>query len=186
MAYASRRLAARAAHGGGDPARAWCGWPTRLPRRGRGASRSWRARLSPRVLEAPARLDDVRRELDEYFEGRRDELRPADRLVAHPRLHPRGAAGHRADRLRRGRAPTRRSPARPAARAPSGPPATRSGANPMPVVVPCHRVLRTGGALGGYTGGHRAQGVPAAPRGRARLTAARLQSVGSPERWPSG
>ena len=27
------------------------------------------------------------------------------------------------------------------------------GANPMPVVVPCHRVLRTGGALGGYTGG---------------------------------
>ena len=27
------------------------------------------------------------------------------------------------------------------------------GANPMPVIVPCHRVLRTGGALGGYTGG---------------------------------
>ncbi|HZB07337.1 MAG TPA: MGMT family protein, partial [Thermoleophilaceae bacterium] len=27
------------------------------------------------------------------------------------------------------------------------------GANPMPVVVPCHRVLRTGGKLGGYTGG---------------------------------
>ena len=27
------------------------------------------------------------------------------------------------------------------------------GANPMPIVVPCHRVVRTGGALGGYTGG---------------------------------
>jgi methylated-DNA-[protein]-cysteine S-methyltransferase len=27
------------------------------------------------------------------------------------------------------------------------------GANPMPVVVPCHRVLRSGGGLGGYTGG---------------------------------
>ena len=27
------------------------------------------------------------------------------------------------------------------------------GANPMPIVVPCHRVLRTGGGLGGYTGG---------------------------------
>ena len=27
------------------------------------------------------------------------------------------------------------------------------GSNPMPIVVPCHRVLRTGGALGGYTGG---------------------------------
>ena len=27
------------------------------------------------------------------------------------------------------------------------------GANPLPLVVPCHRVLRTGGALGGYGGG---------------------------------
>ena len=27
------------------------------------------------------------------------------------------------------------------------------GANPVPIVVPCHRVLRTGGGLGGYTGG---------------------------------
>jgi methylated-DNA-[protein]-cysteine S-methyltransferase len=27
------------------------------------------------------------------------------------------------------------------------------GANPIPIVVPCHRVLRTGGGLGGYTGG---------------------------------
>ena len=27
------------------------------------------------------------------------------------------------------------------------------GANPIPIVVPCHRVLRSGGALGGYGGG---------------------------------
>ena len=30
---------------------------------------------------------------------------------------------------------------------------TALGANPLPIVVPCHRVLRTGGALGGYGGG---------------------------------
>ncbi len=35
----------------------------------------------------------------------------------------------------------------------SAPPATPLGSNPIPVVVPCHRVLRTGGKLGGYTGG---------------------------------
>jgi methylated-DNA-[protein]-cysteine S-methyltransferase len=29
------------------------------------------------------------------------------------------------------------------------------GANPIPIVVPCHRVLATGGGLGGYTGGVR-------------------------------
>ena len=43
--------------------------------------------------------------------------------------------------------------ARPAARAAPGPPGTRSGSNPIPIVIPCHRVLRTGGALGGYGGG---------------------------------
>ena len=59
-------------------------------------------RISPRVLEAPARLDGVRRELDEYFDGRRTELRDADRLAALERLpaaRPRGVPGHP---LRRG------------------------------------------------------------------------------------
>ena len=110
--------------------------------------------LSPRVLEAPARLDQVRRELDEYFEGRRDGLRPADRLVATRAASPREVLrADRAHRLRRGVAPTPRWPSRA-----GSPRAVRAagnalGANPIPVVVPCHRVLRTGGALGGYTGG---------------------------------
>jgi methylated-DNA-[protein]-cysteine S-methyltransferase len=80
-------------------------------------------RISPRVLEAPARLDGVRRELDEYFEGRLTEFStPIDWQLSHGFL------------LR----------AREACAAIK---------NPIPIVVPCHRVLRTGGGLGGYGGG---------------------------------
>ena len=110
------------------------------------------AKLSPRIIEAPARLDDIRRELDEYFEGRRTsfDLRLDWALT-------RGFT-------RRVLQATARIPygevssyARVAAAAGS-PKATRAagnalGTNPIPIVVPCHRVLRTGGALGGYTGG---------------------------------
>src|SRR5215207_7747284 len=109
-------------------------------------------RVSPRVLEAPARLDPVRRELDEYFAGRRTEFDvPIDWALS---------SGFTREVLRA----TARigygqvsSYAKVAAEAGS-PRATRAagnalGSNPMPVVVPCHRVLRTGGSLGGYTGG---------------------------------
>jgi methylated-DNA-[protein]-cysteine S-methyltransferase len=109
-------------------------------------------RVSPRVMQAPARLDDARRELDEYFAGRRDGFDlPIDWSLT------RGFAG---DVLRQ----TARIPfgatstyTEVATRAGS-PRAVRAagnalGANPIPVIVPCHRVLRTGGALGGYTGG---------------------------------
>jgi methylated-DNA-[protein]-cysteine S-methyltransferase len=110
------------------------------------------ARVSPRVLEAPARLDEPRRELDEYFGGRRTEFDlPIDWSVL------------RGFTLKVLRATARidfgelRSYADVASEAGS-PRAVRAagnalGANPMPVVVPCHRVVRTGGALGGYTGG---------------------------------
>jgi methylated-DNA-[protein]-cysteine S-methyltransferase len=109
-------------------------------------------KLSPRVLEAPARLDLVRRELDEYFEGRRTGFDvPIDWELT---------AGFTSAVLRAtaqiefGRTSTYADVARRA----GSPRAVRAagnalGANPMPVVVPCHRVLRTGGALGGYTGG---------------------------------
>ena len=109
-------------------------------------------RVSPRVLEAPARLDPIRRELDEYFDGRRTAFDlPIDWVLT---------AGFAREVLRA----TARigygqvsSYARVAAEAGS-PRATRAagnalGSNPVPVVVPCHRVLRTGGGLGGYTGG---------------------------------
>ena len=109
-------------------------------------------RVSPRVLEAPARLDPVRRELDEYFEGRRRDFDlPIDWTLTR---------GYTREVLRRtaeipfGEASTY---AEIAARAgsPRGWRAAGNalGSNPMPIVVPCHRVLATSGAIGGYTGG---------------------------------
>jgi methylated-DNA-[protein]-cysteine S-methyltransferase len=110
------------------------------------------ALVSPRVLEAPSRLDGVRRELDEYFEGRRRKFDVAidwalvrgffARVLGETVRIPYGHV---------------RTYAEVAARAGS-PRAVRAtgnalGANPLPVVVPCHRVVRTGGGLGGYGGG---------------------------------
>ena len=109
-------------------------------------------RVSPRVLEAPARLDGVRRELDEYFEGRRERFDvPIDwsYLAGFTREVLRATAA-----IRFGEVSTYAGVAKEA----GSPRAVRAagnalGANPMPVIVPCHRVLRTGGSLGGYTGG---------------------------------
>ena len=109
-------------------------------------------RVSPRILEAPARTDAVRRQLDEYFEGdRRSFDLPIDWSLV------RGFAG---DVLRA----TARIPFgsvssyRDIATAAGSPNAYRAagnalGSNPIPIVVPCHRVLHSGGGLGGYTGG---------------------------------
>jgi methylated-DNA-[protein]-cysteine S-methyltransferase len=109
-------------------------------------------KLSPRILEAPARLDDARRELDEYFAGRRTDFDlPIDWALT------RGFTSkvlHATARIGFGKTSTYAEMAQRA----GSPRAVRAagnalGANPLPVVVPCHRVLRTGGALGGYTGG---------------------------------
>jgi methylated-DNA-[protein]-cysteine S-methyltransferase len=110
------------------------------------------SRVSPRVLEAPARLDEVRRELDEYFGGRRTRFDVGiDWSVT--RGFTRKVLSETA-RIGFGEV---RTYAHVASRAGS-PRAVRAagnalGANPMPVIVPCHRVVRTGGGLGGYTGG---------------------------------
>ncbi len=110
------------------------------------------ARVSPRIVEVPRRLDLVRRELDEYFEGRRHRFDlPLDRRMSR---------GFRADVLRAleqvdfGETV---SYAELALRV-GNPKASRAvgsamATNPIPIVVPCHRVLRTGGHLGGYGGG---------------------------------
>jgi methylated-DNA-[protein]-cysteine S-methyltransferase len=109
-------------------------------------------KLSPRILEAPARLDGVRRELDEYFEGRRTGFDvPIDWALTRGFT---SAVLRATARIGFGQTSTY---AEVATRAGS-PRAVRAagnalGSNPLPVVVPCHRVLRTGGALGGYTGG---------------------------------
>ncbi len=111
------------------------------------------ARVSPRVLEAPGRLDEVRRELDEYFAGGRDHFElPLDwRLSAGFRktvletLYADVDYGHTVSYLE-------------LATMVGNPKASRAvgtamATNPIPIVVPCHRVLRTGGQLGGYGGG---------------------------------
>jgi len=109
-------------------------------------------RVSPRILQAPERTDAVRRQLDEYFEGERRTFEvPIDwRLV-------RGFAGEvlRATaRIPFGSVSSYREVAAEA----GSPKAYRAagnalGSNPIPIVVPCHRVLHAGGGLGGYTGG---------------------------------
>jgi methylated-DNA-[protein]-cysteine S-methyltransferase len=109
-------------------------------------------RVSPRVLNAPARLEGVRRELDEYFDGQRQRFDvPIDwsHLAGFTREVLRATA-----QIGFGEVSTYAG----VAEAAGSPRAVRAagnalGANPMPVIVPCHRVLRTGGALGGYTGG---------------------------------
>jgi len=110
-------------------------------------------RISPRVLHAPARLDPVVRQLDDYFAGRRRRFDvPLDwRLSTGFRstvLHHLAIDvdyGHTA------------SYAALAALA-GNPKAVRAvgtacATNPLPVVVPCHRVVRSDGAIGNYAGG---------------------------------
>jgi methylated-DNA-[protein]-cysteine S-methyltransferase len=109
-------------------------------------------RVSPRVLEAPARLDEVRRELDEYFEGRRRRFDfGIDFSLA------RGFTSRvlkSTARIGYGELSTYAQVAASAGSARAVRAAGNAlGANPIPVVVPCHRVVRTGGGLGGYTGG---------------------------------
>ncbi|MEA2431702.1 MAG: methylated-DNA-[protein]-cysteine S-methyltransferase, partial [Thermoleophilaceae bacterium] len=127
------------------------------------------ARLSPRVIEAPARLDDIRRQLDDYFAGRRHSFEiPIDwglvgdfgrRVLGRTAAIPYGSVATYGD----------------VARAIGSPRAARAtgnalGANPMPIVVPCHRVVASGGKLGGYTGGiERKQLLLTLERGGERL-----------------
>jgi len=109
-------------------------------------------RVSPRVLEAPQELDEVRRELDLYFAGKLDSFDlPLDwqlsggfrqRVLRAINRIPYGQTRSYTEMARK--AGNER-----AVRAAG----TACGSNPIPLVVPCHRVLRTGGALGGYGGG---------------------------------
>ena len=108
--------------------------------------------ISPRVLENPSSLDEARRELERYFEGNLTEFDlPLDWRLTR---------GFRRKVLRQtAKIPfgETRSYMEMATRAGS-PRAVRAagsalGSNPIPIVVPCHRVLRTGGGLGGYGGG---------------------------------
>ncbi|MCW2800304.1 MAG: cysteine methyltransferase [Aeromicrobium sp.] len=110
------------------------------------------ARISPRILRAPKRLEGAMRELDEYFAGRRTTFDvPLDlglsagfrQLVQRQLAHI--AYGHTQSYGQ-------------VAAAVGNPKAVRAvgtacARNPLPVVLPCHRVLKADGSLGGYAGG---------------------------------
>jgi methylated-DNA-[protein]-cysteine S-methyltransferase len=110
------------------------------------------AAVSPRVLAAPRRLDQPRRELDEYFAGRRARFELAVDWALTRGFGRRVLEA--TARIPYGSLSTYKDVAA-AAGSPRGSRAAGNalGANPLPIVVPCHRVLHTGGGLGGYTGG---------------------------------
>lgn len=112
--------------------------------------------VSPRVLRAPHRLDDVSRQLDDYFARRRKTFDVA--------LDLRLAAGFRRKVLDRlpeisyGRTASYAQ----VATAAGNPKAVRAAGtacarNPLPIVVPCHRVVRSDGSFGNYAGGPEAK-----------------------------
>ncbi len=110
------------------------------------------ALVSPRVLESAQRTDAVRRQLDEEFAGARRRFEvPVDwRLLKGFRAQ----VLHATARIPFGSVSSYREIAS-AAGSPNAYRAAGSalGSNPIPIVVPCHRVLHSGGGLGGYAGG---------------------------------
>jgi methylated-DNA-[protein]-cysteine S-methyltransferase len=110
-------------------------------------------RISPRVLRAPRRLDAPRRELDEFFDGRRRDFDIAlDFALIKPGFTRRVL--EQTARIPFGQTVTYKGIAGLAGNERAFRAAgTALGSNPLPIVVPCHRVLHSGGGLGGYTGG---------------------------------
>jgi methylated-DNA-[protein]-cysteine S-methyltransferase len=110
-------------------------------------------RLSPRMLEAPARLDPIARQLDEYFTGRRHSFDVAlDWSLSHgfrrtvlEHLNTDVSYGDTASYANLAQL----SGSSKAVRAVG----TACATNPIPIVVPCHRVIRSDGTVGAYRGG---------------------------------
>jgi methylated-DNA-[protein]-cysteine S-methyltransferase len=109
-------------------------------------------RISPRVLRAPARLEDAARQIDEYFAKRRTvfdlavDLRLADGFRRNVIEHLRGIGyGHR-----KSYAAVAAAIGSPRAVRAVG---TACAHNPLPVVIGCHRVVRSDGSTGQYVGG---------------------------------
>lgn len=109
-------------------------------------------RVSPRVLESRPRLDAVAAELDEYFSGRRREFDlPLDFAMSSGfRQEVQRYLPHIGYGQTRSYKQVAESIGNPKAVRAVG---TACATNPLPVVVPCHRVLRSDGGLGGYLGG---------------------------------
>jgi methylated-DNA-[protein]-cysteine S-methyltransferase len=110
-------------------------------------------KVSPRVIAYPRRLDEARRELDQYFEGRRQRFEiPLDWRLSHAGFY--GRVLRATAKVPFGEVITYTQ----AAKRAGSPRAVRAagsalGSNPIPIVVPCHRVIRSGGDIGNYGGG---------------------------------
>lgn len=108
--------------------------------------------VSPRILHAPGRLDGAARQLEEYFAGRRRafdvdvDLRLVGgfrrQVLGHLRDIPFGVTESYAQVARAAGSPN-------AVRAAG----TACATNPVPLLVPCHRVVRSDGSIGQYRGG---------------------------------
>jgi methylated-DNA-[protein]-cysteine S-methyltransferase len=109
-------------------------------------------RISPRILQSPRRLDAVVRELDEYFARSRTTFDlPLDHALSHG--FRRSVLDHLPE-ISYGRTESYAQ----VARAAGSPRAVRAvgtacATNPLPLVVPCHRVIRSDGSFGQYAGG---------------------------------
>jgi methylated-DNA-[protein]-cysteine S-methyltransferase len=109
--------------------------------------------VSPRILESPRRLDEERRELEQYFEGKRDHFEvPVDWALTPAGF--RNRALHAVARIPYGKVKTYTE----IAKAAGSPRAFRAagtacGHNPIPLIVPCHRVVPSSGGIGNYGGG---------------------------------
>jgi methylated-DNA-[protein]-cysteine S-methyltransferase len=117
------------------------------------------ARISPRVLEAPTRLDPVARQLEEFFTGRRHSFDVAlDWSLSHG--FRRTVLEHLDTDIGYGTTTSYAA----LARLSGSPKAVRAvgtacATNPIPIVVPCHRVIRSDGAIGAYRGGPAAKRI---------------------------
>jgi methylated-DNA-[protein]-cysteine S-methyltransferase len=116
-------------------------------------------RVSPRVLEAPTRLDPIVRQLDEYLAGRR---RSFD--VALDWSLSQGFRRTVLEQLNTGVGYGATASYATLARLSGSPKAVRAvgtacATNPIPIFVPCHRVIRSDGSAGAYRGGPAAKRV---------------------------
>jgi methylated-DNA-[protein]-cysteine S-methyltransferase len=110
------------------------------------------ARISPRIVESPVALDPVKCELEQYFSGSRRSFEMAldwsligpfaQRVLRATAAIPYGSVLTYTDVATQAGSPRGSRAA-----------GNALGSNPIPIVIPCHRVLRSGGALGGYGGG---------------------------------
>jgi methylated-DNA-[protein]-cysteine S-methyltransferase len=110
------------------------------------------AKVSPRILASARQLDEPRRELDQYFSGDRDRFEVAldwqltrgfgRRVLEATAQIPFGSVSTYKQMAAEAGSPRGSRAA-----------GNALGANPIPIIVPCHRVLHATGGLGGYTGG---------------------------------